>query len=191
MVKYIIALLLSSVCLPASAGIIMTITDDGTDLTMAATGTYDNTGLAVIGSVYFGATGVVTGCCIGWETGVGTSANFAASYVGSLTQLSDILFPTSSVTTSNPFWFWTELNRITFRTSAPIVGSVNESATLEGATLATFGMVSGESVSVTWGQNTATIQTFAGQSVSVPAPATLALVGIGLAGIGCNRRKKA
>lgn len=185
----LLAVLLSPIA--ANADIIMTITDDGTDLTMIATGTYDNSGLSAIGSTSLGINAIVgpQQCCYGWETGVGTSVNYAASYSGSLTGTSNT-FPTSAdvITGSNPFFFWHSANRIAFQSSAPLIGSVDESATWYGVTLASLGMVAGESITVSWGNNTGIIQTFAAQSV--PEPGTLALLGIGLFGMGLARRRR-
>lgn len=182
----LIAVLLSPMV--ANGDIIMTITDDGTDLTMLATGTYDNVGLAVVGTTFLGVSAIVgpDQCCYGWETGQDNSVNYAASYSGSLTGTANALFA-DVVSTTNPFWFWHLAGRITFQSGAPLVGSVNESATFFGTTLASLGMVAGESIQVSWGDNIATIQTFA----AVPEPGTLALLGIGLFGMGLSRRKKA
>ncbi len=172
----------------ANADIIMTITDDGTDLTMTATGTYDNTGLPAGFSVSLGTTAIVgpNQCCYGWETGV-TAQNYSATYSGSLTGTSNAL-AADLVSTMNPFFFWHASNRIVFKQGAALVGSVNESATWFGVTLASLGMVAGESIQVTWGGNTAIIQTFA---ISVPEPGTIALLGIGLLSMGIARRRKA
>lgn len=168
----------------ANADIIMTISDDGTDLTMTAIGTYDNTGLVDLSDVQLGVNAMIgtAQCCHGWDTGLPSLAYFA-NYSGSLTGTAST-FPTPAnvVATTNPFWFWHNSDRIVFQTGSPLIGSVNESATWNGLTLSSLGMVAGESVAVTWGNNKGTIQTSA-STPTIPEPSTMILFGSGLAGL--------
>ena len=175
----------------AQAGIIMNIWDDGTDLYMSATGSYDLTNVASVAVISLGANAAIapTFPIFGWETG--TSANYSAAYSGVLTGTSNV-FPASSTTTTNPFFFYNQVSRISFQTSAPTTGVVNEFAVFLGSTLATVGMVNGESIQVSWGRGganeVATINVSA--PAPVPEPATLLLLGGGLVAAGVRRYRR-
>ncbi len=183
----LISVLLTPVA--ANADIIMIITDNGADLTMTATGTYDNTGLEVLDTISLGANAVVapTICCYGWETSGGNIYSTGMGYSGALTGTNDA-FPADLVSTTNPFFFWSNNNAIVFGIDTPLSGSVNESATFFGVTLASLGMVAGESITASWGNNNAIIRTVA--ATPIAEPGTLALVGVGLLGMGLARRRK-
>lgn len=167
------------------ASIIMSIWDDGNDLFMQATGTYDNTGLdfATIGGL--GANAAVAGsiCCFGWETGSFSSA-FNAVYSDAITA-SESVFPATTVATSNPFIFVPLTNEVVFEQNAPVSGSVDEFASFAGVTVASLGMVAGESTTITWGTNTGMIEILGEVETSqpVPAPHSIALIALGLFGI--------
>ena len=71
--------------------------------------------------------------------------------------------------------------------TAPVFGSVDEFAVFQGVTLASLGMVLGETVTVSWGNGglneRGTINTL------VPAPGAMALLGV--AGFVSRRRRRA
>jgi hypothetical protein len=179
----------AALTMSANADITMNIWDDGTDLYMSATGDYDMTNATPNSSNFLGVNAVMwadTGL-FGWESGGTdeTSQVFAATYTGSLTATSD-LYPADSVSTTNPFFFANLLGQIYFESTASLIGSVDELAIFNGYTLASLGMVSGETISVSWGNGGfnegATINT-----LPIPAPGALAL--LGLAGIATRRRR--
>ena len=171
----------------ANAAILVTISDDGTDLTMTATGSYDFSGvtnyvggeLPVIAAVAPQAAGGI----YGWYT-TNATRNYIVNYSGSLTGSSGVFSP-DSVTTTNPFYFSTDASTISFMDDAFTRGSVNETAVFNGVTLASLGMVAGESVIVTWGDDSATIQTIQ----TIPEPSSTLLLGLGALGILARRKR--
>lgn len=170
----------------ASAAIVVNITDNGVNLTMTATGTYDFSSLTPNSGSGLGANAGV-GPAIdsggyGWEaSGVGY---ILSPFSGTLTGLSNA-FPASFVSTTNPFWINVATSSISFGAGTLAVGSVNESATFNGATLASLGMISGQSISATWtGGDSITIQTSA-----VPEPSSALLFGFAALGFAARRRR--
>ena len=169
----------------ANAAIVVSITDDGVNLTMTATGTYDFSSLTPNSGSAFGANaGVVPAISAGgygWEaSGVG----FVLSpFSGTLTG-SSYAAPASFVSITNPFWINVATSSISFGAGTLAVGSVNESATFNGVTLASLGMLSGQSISATWtGGDSITIQTSA-----VPEPSSSLLFGFAALGFAARRR---
>ncbi len=172
----------------ADAAITITITDDGTNLTMSATGTYDFSAAPILATdsdtLGFDSAFAPTFLVYGWDAG-SQSNTFAISHSGSLTATGD-KFPADSMTTTNPFFI--DLNNgiiVVSRSSAPLIGSVNETATFLNTTLASMGMVSGESLTVTWNGDSATIQTSA-----IPEPSSALLLGLGALGLAGLRSRK-
>jgi hypothetical protein len=179
----------AALTMSANADITMNIWDDGTDLYMSATGTYDMTnatpsnsygGLGAEALMWAGTEGY------GWETSYsGSSQGFAATYSGGLTGGDSSYLP-SFVSTTNPFFFAGITNEIYFEGTASLIGSVDELAIFSGETLASLGMVAGETVTVSWGNGgldeRATINV-----LGIPAPGALAL--LGLAGLATRRRR--
>lgn len=166
--------------------IIMTITDDGTNLTMRATGSYDNTGLTKASKrlvVRYETFVIPDSGLFGWS---GSSSAYEVTVVGSLTGTGNISASSSQalVTTNIPFFIF--LNNggqasISFgpkdeESQLPISGTVDNTTVFGELTLADLGMVAGESLTVTWGTNTATIQTSA---IPEPSAALLGLLGAG------------
>ncbi len=172
----------------ANAAILLTITDDGTDLTMTATGSYDFTAVGDNGTdqalgANAGVLPTTSGGLYGWEVTEAT-ISFTVSYSGALTGTSNV-FPADSITTTNPFFFDSSRSVIRFTEGTPLLGTVNETAVFNSITLASLGMVAGESVSVTWAGDSATIQTVA----SVPEPSSAILLGLGALGVAVHRRR--
>jgi len=178
----------------ANASFIMTLTDDGTNLIMRATGTYDLSGAEVstrtepdYQSAF--ATPFDNGGTYGW--GVGTDVlSYKVDFVGSFTDTiggAFIPLPTS-VNTTTPFYFQTmtfDGEVIRFAQGTSNTGTVNETAIWENTTLADFGMVPGETINVSWTGDSATIQT-----IAIPEPSTVLLVGFGGLGAWLLRRNK-
>ncbi|MFC0019428.1 PEP-CTERM sorting domain-containing protein [Roseibacillus persicicus] len=168
----------------------MSIYDDGTDLTMTAIGAYDFSALTPsVASIQLGANASaspgILGGVFGWETT--TAANsFRVEFSKGLTGTGS-LFSASSVSTSSPFFFYSTFNfqrtyYLQMVDTAPLIGSVNETAVFHGATLSSLGMVEEETVFVTWAGDSAIIQTF-----SVPEPSHIFLVSFGALGLGSRR----
>ena len=192
MCKYVLcAAAAAALTMAANADITMNIWDDGTDLYMSATGNYDMTNATVSTSFSgLGANAVVwaTTPLFGWETNLGNlSVGYSAIYSAPLTASGNSALGASFVTNTNPFFFANFTNEIYFDANAPLTGSVNEFARFDGETLASLGMVVGETTTVSWGNGgvneRGTINTV------VPAPGALALLGI--AGLAGRRRRRA
>lgn len=180
--KYVVVVLVISVSHYANAGlIIMSINDNGTDLTMTATGDYDNTGLINQSGLTLGVNAAIAGTLpiFGWETN-SSNNNFNAIYSGTLTANSNA-FPASSVSTTTPFFFANIVNTISFSDTASLIGTVSESAIFENTTLASLGMISGESITVSWGENQAIIQTNLAQ-IKVSETSAIAMFFLGIVG---------
>jgi MYXO-CTERM domain-containing protein len=181
----------AALTMSANADITMNIWDDGVDLYMSATGTYDMTN-ATTTTTYSGlGTNAVMWAgteLYGWESwGTdSTSQSFVATYTGLLTG-GDSSITASSVSTTNPFFFANFIGEIYFESTASLTGSVDELAIFSGETLASLGMVAGETVSVSWGNGGLDEGGTINVLGAIPAPGALAL--LGLAGIATRRRR--
>ena len=174
----------------ANAGLItMLITDNGTDLTMTATGDYDNTGLTNLGAIQVGVKAFVFSGSqyYGWDI-IGT--RFAADHIGVLTGTGSVsTHILSDISGNTPFWFNGNNDYIVF--GSALIGTVNQSAVINNATLSSLGMLEGESINVTWGDNQLIIMTTPiNKQVPVPAPSTLAALALGLIGLASIRFEK-
>lgn len=162
----------------ACAAISVVISDNGTDLTMVATGSYDLTNALLIGNGGVGVNAVVLpaigGGFYGWET---TDDGFAYSavYTGTLAGTGNA-YGAITASANIPFHVVRGFDYITFGFGAPTMGTVNNTATFANTTLASLGMVAGQSMTGTWGlggaDETITITT-------VPEPSALLLSALG------------
>lgn len=182
----IVAAAAAALTMTAQADITMNIWDDGTDLYMSATGDYDMTSAVVNPSTFgLGRNATAWGDLgfFGWESGAGTTT-YNADYTGTFSGGDSS--SATSVMTTNPFWFNTS-GTIVFSNNN-LTGSVDELAIFEGKTFASLGLVVGQTINVSWGgqglNERATINT-----VAVPAPGALALLGLG--GLAGTRRRRA
>lgn len=170
--------------------IVMNIWDDGTNLYMQATGSYDFSNVTPNSGAGLGANAKIgANQFYGWEAELGSGTeSYTIAYIGALTGTGTIS-PATTVTNSTPFFFFQNTSSIVLPTGTPNVGTVNESAVFNGTTLAGLGMLPGETVTVSWGTGGAneggSINTFA----PVPEPST-AILGIGVAGLLITRRRK-
>lgn len=188
----LVATLLFSLSQSANSEIVMHISDDGTDLTMTATGSFNFFGMISLAGTDIGSPAVVSpidnGGTFGWSTGSPSSA-YDVAFNGSLTGASNAIAPTSTSTTI-PFFIRFDTGKIHFANSQDPSGVVDETATFEGVTLASLGMVSGESVEVflggAKGGDQAPIATIT--TSSVPEPSSVMLFGI--AGLVAWRRRR-
>lgn len=179
----------------ACGEIVMTITDDGTDLTMQAVGDYDFSGLVSISDA-LGKEAVIgpalNGGTFGWETG-GPSIAYSVAFSGGLTGSRAAINP-SAMRNSIPFYFNIGNGTIHFASgasAAPPSGTVNETAVFSGMTLATLGMVAGETIEVTFetgdgGLDQVVVATIT--TASVPEPSSMIL--FGMAGLVAWRRRR-
>jgi hypothetical protein len=169
----------------ADAEIIMTIGDDGTDLTMTATGSYDLSLLEPSASTLFLGINASVGpskSTFGWDTGgEDDPQEYSVEFIGSFTGTGFANGATSTTGTS-PFFFYGPGGLISLPAGAPQIGEVNETAVFEGVTLASLGMVAGETINVVWEGDSAIIQT-------IPAPASVGLLALVSGGIYFARRR--
>ena len=152
-IRLVIAAIILAATTHSKAAIYILISDNGTNLTMVATGTYDLTNAVVNGST--GGLGakayVIPNIIYGWETNSATryTAIFSGTLTGTGIADADGLADTNSV--SLPFFFHQSLNVVSFKDGVAVSGSINNSSTFNGITLASLGMVAGESVTGSWG----------------------------------------
>jgi hypothetical protein len=169
----------------ANGEIIMTISDDGSDLTMSATGTYDLSGLgAEVGTIRMGRNAIVgtTKGTFGWdtETELGSKEYFI-EFFGILTGTGST-DPAASTTGTTPFFVYMPTGMLSFPFDAPQSGIVNQTAIFTGVTLASLGMVPGEEVVGFWGENNIIlIQT-------IPEPVSTGLIGLLIGCLSLSRR---
>jgi MYXO-CTERM domain-containing protein len=181
----------ATLTMSANADITMNIWDDGVNLYMSATGTYDMTNATSSNSYAgLGANALMWASteAYGWETwGTDeTSQGFVATYTGLLTG-GDSSPTATTVSTTNPFFFANLSSEIYFESTASLTGSVDELAIFSGATLASLGMVAGETVIVSWGNGGLDEGGTINVLGAIPAPGALAL--LGLAGLATRRRR--
>jgi len=175
----------------ATGAVLVTISDNGTDLSMTAVGTIDLTGFSPSTTPTFNFLAVNAGVAptinegvYGWETDPSATASdeyIATTVSGSLTGTGGA-FPATSVTAPFPFWVAGISGALYLPTGAPVTSSVNNTATFAGVTLASIGMFPGESQVYTFGQETVTFTTV------VPEPSSSLL--LGFAGLGLISRRK-
>lgn len=173
--RFILSLLAIGLLTSAAKGdMILTLSDDGFNLTMTLTGDYDFSDLtpASESGLGFPALIVPSAGIFGWETG--DAPGYTVTYSGSLSGTGVAFDPTSSSVTT-PMWFYTSQSTIYLSSAFPTVGTVNNTAVFSGVTLASLGMIAGQTMTATWQGGSATISTIQ----AVPEPSTWALVAVG------------
>ncbi len=173
----------------ANADFVVRITDDGTDMTLRATGSYDFSALTPSNAnTFVGAPAIVQpnddilGLNIGFD--FGPADVYEVSYDGILSGGGSRF--TNNVTTTNPFFLTNGPlgNSVFLQEGAPSIGTFNETAVFEGTTLADLGMVVGETVTITWEGDSGIITT-----AVVPEPSSAIIGFIGLVGLIGRRRR--
>ena len=159
----------------ADASIAVTISDDGTDLTMRATGSYDfsqATRDSAPSHLDFNATVTPEYSIYGWQaTGNYTTLNTINISVSSPLTGTGSVWPADEVSTSTPFWIDTLGNDLYIAKTTANQGTVDETAVFYGTTLADLGMVAGETMTLSWVGDSMTVTT-------IPEPATFGFIGI-------------
>lgn len=188
------ALLLSSITFcsqSANSSIILSITDDGTDLTMRATGTYDfsqadrnayDTSTLIPNAAIQPPFGIY-----GWKITSDASDSEWIRITGKNEIFyGDGIWQADTVSTNTPFWFSfpNGTGRLYIQKTAPDIGSVDEMAVFQGVTLESCGMRSNETMTISWTGDSMTVTT------AIPEPSTLALLGGGSLAIYLVRSKR-
>lgn len=178
--------LLGSLAVGAEAAITVTILEDGTGLTMQATGSYDLSTITPVGGANLGRVAAIIpagmGDVYGWETGTSSQRFNVTTTSGNITGTGVAVFPTNS-TTTNPFYLLS--SAVVLQNGAPSVGTVNETAFFAGVTLASLGMTAGDTMTLTWSGDSATITTGI-----VPEPSSSALLGLGCLTLAFRRSRR-
>lgn len=183
----------------AQALIIIAITDDGNDLTMTATGTYDFTGTISNGASAYAPAGAYLSPeaatqAFGWSLGPTGLATIYPVEVSGLLTSSPGQLSTTDIETTNPLIFLLNAGSrfVQVVDTAPLSGTVNESALFSGETLASLGMVAGESITVTWdGDNLDPSMRMAIiQTSPIPEPSSALLLGSLAFGLLARRIQK-
>jgi len=147
----------------ASAEVTVNIWDDGTDLYMSASGDYDFSGATE--QTTFSGMGLPAVCwptfipgnpcgpgLFGWETDLGNaSVGYVASFDAPLTATLDSPPEIFVDGGANPIMI-VQFNCEVYRsTDSPVAGTTESLAIFGGATVASMGMVIGETQTCTWG----------------------------------------
>ncbi|VGO21790.1 PEP-CTERM sorting domain-containing protein [Pontiella sulfatireligans] len=174
----------------ANASIILSITDDGTDLTIRATGLYD---FSQANRFAYDTATLIPNAAVqpifeiyGWQISSDATDSewIRISAKNELTQ-ADGIWPANTISTNTPFWFITGgMERLYIPKTAPNIGSVNETAIFQGVTLESCGIVPNETMTISWTGDSMTVTT------SIPEPSTLVLIGSGSIAIVLCRSKK-
>ncbi|WOO43175.1 PEP-CTERM sorting domain-containing protein [Rubellicoccus peritrichatus] len=153
------------------------LSDDGVNLTMTAQGSLDFSSLTPVdSSTPLGANAYVSpGFKVyGWDYGADGGDRYAVSVSGTLTGMGQTNNPADAVGTTTPFAVIGDaMSNNVFVYVPPgspkTIAGIDNTATFNGVTLSSLGMVAGESITFSWADDSIQVMT-------VPEPSSYALV---------------
>ncbi|GHC04185.1 PEP-CTERM sorting domain-containing protein [Cerasicoccus arenae] len=175
----------------AMAVLVINITDNGTNLTMTATGSYDFSALSPGSGVGLGNNAVVMpvggGGAYGWKTPGPNADGYPITFDNTFAGITGAITP-DFFSISHPFFVSLDNNVISIPNGSPQIASgINNIAVFNGYTLSSMGITPGV-INVSWAGDSAIITASA---APIPEPSTyIALAGFATLGVFIWRRHK-